>query len=649
MPGNEVFEDVVLEIRSVADCRFQVRLETAARGEVTADFIPPFDPGAPGPEWNGVVRELDVSPRERTRTEASARDLGSELFTALLPAELRRLFDPKRAWLDEEDPEGRDRRLRLRLRLDLQDEAVRPLAALPWELLYDPDFKNFYGHGRRRLLVRQLASPLEAAPLAVTPPLRILPVAPSPRGATPLELATEVRGLQDALGRESRITLLPLAGPTLDETLRALERERPHVLHFMGHGSFDVAKGEGHLLFEDGAGGAGPVAGELLAELLEDSPAARRHLRLVVLNACRTAEMPRSPAQSPWAAVGAALSLRGFPAVVAMQFPIADANAIRFSSVFYVALADGEPVDVATSEGRRALYVLDRHSTQWATPVLFLRARDGRLFGLPRQDEPTATPRLPAEPTPPRVVNPLLLGIRSREPWGNRPANTLDLRGAFVDREIRDPALWQTEILPKLKEFLHHAAADRRPLVLDFAAHASIAFAAGWVLEAKSGLDVTIIQRQQGRPDQPWNPDDEPLPEGPFWQAEDDLLLDETAADVAVAVGITWDVLADVHAYLARERLPIRSIVRATLSPKPSASGVKSGAHCLALAQSLAQRIRTHTQQETPGTLHLFIAGPNVFPFYLGQLARGLGRIQMYEYAYGTSQPGAYKPSIALP
>jgi CHAT domain-containing protein/CBASS immunity sensor of nucleotide second messenger signals len=641
VPEREIFEDVELEIRSLADRRFEVRLATTSFGQVAAEFIPPADPGTLGPGWNGVARDLD-SPRERTRTEASARDLGSRLFEAILPAKLLRLFDPKREWLNEAGPEGRDRRLRLRLRLDLEDAEVRPLAALPWELLHDPYFHTFYGHGRRRLLVRQLASPQDAAPLAVAPPLRILAVASSPRGATPLKLETEARVLDEALQKDGRLKVLLLAGPTLEETLRVLERQRPHVLHFMGHGGFDTATGEGHLLFEDGMGGAKPVDGELFAELLADF----RNLRLVVLNACRTAEMPRSPGQSPGATVGAALSLRGFPSVVAMQFPIADEDAIRFSKVFYESLAAGEPVDVAVGEGRRALYLIHRHSLDWAAPVLFLRSRDGRIFDLPRRDEPPAallTPDL-ATPPPP-VVNPLLLGIRSREPWGDRPETTLDLRGPFDGRKIQDPALWQTEILPRLKEFLHDAAKDRRPLHLDFAAHASIAFAAGWILEAKSGLDVTIRQRQQDRPDEHWNPDDAPLPEGPFWKAEDDLMLDESAVDVAVAAGITWPVLADVRAYLDRERLPIRRLVMATLSPEPSPSAVKSGAHCLALAQTLALRIRTRTAEEHQGTLHLFLAGPNVFPFYLGQLARGLGRIQMYELG----EERTYRPSIRLP
>jgi hypothetical protein len=649
MPENEVFEDVELEIRSFGDGRFEVRLATASFGEVTAEFIPPVDAGALGPGRKGVARELD-RPRERTRLEeeASAQEVGTRLFEAILPADLRRVFDPKRAWLDDEDPAGRERRLRLRLRLNLEVPAVRPLAALPWELLHDPMFNVFYGHGPRRLLVRQLGSPQDAMPLAVAPPLRILAVASSPRGATPLELEREARVLKAALHKDGRLTVLPLAGPTLDETLRALKRERPHVLHFMGHGDFDTATGEGHLLFEDGAGGAKAVDGELLAEMLADS---RPHLRLVVLNACRTAEMSRSADQLPGATVGAALSLRGFPAVVAMQFPIADADAIRFSKVFYESLAAGEPVDVATGEGRRELYVLNRWSQDWAGPVLFLRARDGRIFDLPRQEEPPAallTPDFAAAPPP--AVSPRRLGIRSLEPWGDRPETTLDLRGPFDGRKIQDPALWQTEILPKLKAFLHDAAKDRRPLHLDFAAHASIAFAAGWILEAKSGLDVTIRQRQLRWPDRDWNPDDEPLPEGPFWKVEDDLLLDESAVDVAVAVGITWPVLADVRAYLDRERVPIRRLVMATLSPEPSPSAVKSGAHCLALAQTLALRIHTRTVEEHQGTLHLFIASPNVFPFYLGQLARGLGRIQMYEFAYeAVGEERTYMPSILLP
>jgi hypothetical protein len=656
MPEGEVFEEVSLVIRSLGESRFQVTLATEAQAEVTETFIPPSrswrtEWGGAGSGWfRGGERDLDGGSL-RELQEASAREVGSALFESLLPGKLRRIFDGRLAVTNEVDPHGSLRGLRLRLRLDLEDAEIRPLATLPWELLHDPLFRTFYGQDRRQLLVRHLASPLAVAPLAVTPPLRILPVASLPSGTTPLELEAEVQGLRGKLHGKKAVELLPTAGPTLDGMRRALQREKPHVLHFLGHGSFDAVAGEGYLFFEDDLGRADPVDGETFAELLDDF---RPHLRLVVLNACRSAAMSRD--QPPWSTVGAALSLRGFPAVIAMQFRIADDDAIRFSETFYESLAAGDPVDVAVGEGRRELYEIHRRTLDWAAPVLFLRALDGRIFDLPRPQEPTIPTREEssgkgAEGMESQTIDegPLVLGIRSLEPWGDRPKKTLEFRKHFTGRSIKDAALWETKILPDLERFLLPAAASRRPLLLDFAAHASIAFAAGWVLEAKSGLDITIRQRLPTGGFKPWNPNDEPLPEGPFWKAEDDLILDEQATDIAVALSLTWPVLDDVRTYLDRERLPIRRIVRATLSPEPGGSGVKSGAHCLALAQTLALRIHARTPQEHPGTLHLFISSPNVFPFYLGQLARGLGRIQMYEFAHGAGVPGAYTPSILLP
>ena len=71
-------------------------------------------------------------------------------------------------------------------------------------------------------------------------------------------------------------------------------------------------------------------------------------------------------------------------AVVAMQFPISDDAAIVFTRDFYGAVADGEPLDQAMASARKAL--LADHGAEWATPVLFLRAADGRVFD--RREEP---------------------------------------------------------------------------------------------------------------------------------------------------------------------------------------------------------------------------------------------------------------------
>jgi hypothetical protein len=66
------------------------------------------------------------------------------------------------------------------------------------------------------------------------------------------------------------------------------------------------------------------------------------------------------------------------PAVVAMQAEVMDETACRFAEKFYRGLAVGLPVVACIGEVRRALAA--EHNPEWGTPVLHLRATDGRLF-----------------------------------------------------------------------------------------------------------------------------------------------------------------------------------------------------------------------------------------------------------------------------
>ena len=91
----------------------------------------------------------------------------------------------------------------MRLRLQVRDPA---LAALPWELLYDPRpaRDDFVCLSRNTPLVRvlELTEPVEA--LAVPPPLRILGVVASPRDQPALDVERERARVERALA--------PLAG-----------------------------------------------------------------------------------------------------------------------------------------------------------------------------------------------------------------------------------------------------------------------------------------------------------------------------------------------------------------------------------------------------------------------------------------------------
>ena len=68
----------------------------------------------------------------------------------------------------------------------------------------------------------------------------------------------------------------------------------------------------------------------------------------------------------------------------------------------------------------------------------------------------------------------------------------------------------------------------------------------------------------------------------------------------------------------------------------------------MALAHQLALLIRERTREEQEGTLHLFISAPNAVLFFLGQLARGFGKVQLYEHTYPSDKVGDYRPSLLL-
>ncbi|KPV48259.1 hypothetical protein SE17_39035, partial [Kouleothrix aurantiaca] len=272
--------------------------------------------------------------------------------------------------------------LRLRLRLTGTPE----LTDLPWEFLHNPTFNRFLALSSQTPLVRYLEMPERVRPLSISLPLRILAVISSPRGYPPLNVEDEWQRLSTALAdlqAHGLVQLERLAAPTLSALQRQLRRGSYHVLHFIGHGSFDEQQQDGVLLMEDNEGYGARVSSRDLGVILHDHGA----LRLVVLNAC---EGGRSSRTDPFAGAAQSLVQQGIPAVIAMQFPVTDEAAIAFSEGFYSALTDGYPVDGGLAEARKGLLNIGG-GTEWGTPVLYMRSPDGRLFELPALAERAAS------------------------------------------------------------------------------------------------------------------------------------------------------------------------------------------------------------------------------------------------------------------
>jgi hypothetical protein len=188
---------------------------------------------------------------------------------------------------------------------------------------------------------------------------------------------------------ETEVVILEAA--SFEKLHEALTSGPFHVLHFLGHGAFNGPKGEGALVFERQDKLSQPVVGLDIAQLVKNFP----DLRLIVLNACSTAMAPFDAGLDPFAGVATALVQGGLPAVLAMQVPISDRAAARFSRDFYRRLAAGDSVEAALHHGRLAVHALDPGSVEWATPVLFLRSEDGRLFE--RSDDEKSQRHAPAD------------------------------------------------------------------------------------------------------------------------------------------------------------------------------------------------------------------------------------------------------------
>lgn len=642
------YQDIEIRIRANPQGGYEAEAHTVHYPRTSIAFHPPYHD-------EEVVSLLTCIDRffvqsnlgDYQGSPPQIQKIGEDLFKSLfLEGSVAEVFKSMLTFSDR-GGEG----LRIWLNFDL-DDALAPSCALPWELVYHPaPSRGFLSRQSETPILRYLDVPRPRATLEIGLPLRILAVAASPDDEAPLRIATEWQQICETLGSIAETKLLE--NPTVDQVRKELKRGGWQILHYMGHGGFRQEDAEGFLLFGR-HGYSHIVTGTMLAENLK----AARDLRLVFLSTCKGGRLRRERTQNPFLSMAPAILSAGIPAVVAMQFSISDPAARTFAEEFYAQLAEEKQVDVAAADARMTMYNDHDRSLEWFVPTVFLSTRDGRILTLSSRGTRQMTEKAPATETAP-----LRVGIRSfagpdsfAKKMPSESDLLLSLDDLFNDRYISDASLWNTEVFRRLEAVLQFVAADPRPILLNLAAHASIAFAAGYCLEAKSGIEVTIRQRsqygtqdwKQGKPEV-ISVSTGSSAEGPLWLDEPDRPGSPDTSDVALAVSIAQQVTDDVELYLERSGLAVRRIIPATIMPEPGSIAVRDGTHALQLAQSLNRKIRSRTAREREGTLHLFASAPNAVLFFLGQLSRGIGPVQLYEYDFGTGKPGAYTPSILLP
>lgn len=223
-----------------------------------------------------------------------------------------------------------------------------------------------------------------------------------------------------------------------------------------------------------------------------------------------------------------------------------------------------------------------------------------------------------------------------------RTTVNLNLVSMFEGRYLKEKESWDDTVLPRLKSFLLAEASkdDHIRLVLD--AHISLAFAVGAVIDVKSGKAIEVEQRTGGR--RFWSASDTPI--DPAWPALEMTTKDLGNGDeLAVVVGITHDIVDDVLRYVAAELPEIGRLLVATPEGGPAQTAIKSGTHAAQAAEALAVGVRKIGKHPT---VHLFVAAPNGFTFFLGQHHRAIGRSILYEFDFDGRRGGGYSPALTV-
>jgi CHASE2 domain-containing sensor protein len=260
----------------------------------------------------------------------------------------------------------------LRIRLQL-DEANADVAAMPWEYIYRGIDKCFLASRVVTPVVRFLEVGMPLRRLEAKLPLSMLVVVPA---ADDLNVDLEIDLLDEALAEMTgNVEMTVLQGFVTPERLGGeLAKRAFDVLHFIGHADFDGATAT--LRFNDSGGRRQDLDHKAFAKLIRNEMS----LKLVVLNSCKGAALSSSVA---FVGMAPSLVAAGVPAVVAMQFPIRDDEALCFVKSFYGALFAGEDrgsIDFAISTARNALEVKFAGGRALGLPALFMRYEEGVLF-----------------------------------------------------------------------------------------------------------------------------------------------------------------------------------------------------------------------------------------------------------------------------
>ena len=272
----------------------------------------------------------------------------------------------------------------LRVGLDIDEQGMPEIAALPWEFMCVPARANlgtiWLGTVPYLVFYRRRSQWIPASPIQLQKDekLRIALAISAPQNLSPVAYEPVQEALEKlAIELANKVELLPILKSANPETVHAVLAKKPHIFHFIGHGRLvnENNREIGQIAFVDSEfDEAMWVDADYFSELFN-----QHRPGVVMLQACEGGMLSASQA---FVGVASRVVQQNIPVVVAMQYEVTNSTASRFSRRFYQQLVQGDPVDIAAQYGRRAIALgpTQYRKRDFATPVIFMRVQDGYLF-----------------------------------------------------------------------------------------------------------------------------------------------------------------------------------------------------------------------------------------------------------------------------
>ncbi|MEC4819239.1 MAG: CHAT domain-containing protein [Scytonema sp. PMC 1069.18] len=325
----------------------------------------------------GIQELLQIVRNGKLNDSNQSRLLGEALFDMLFDDVLRQDF------VNFYYEVVQQKQQLLRVELDIDEQGMPEVAALPWEFMCLPERANlgtiWLATVPQLVFSRRRSQWIPAQPIQLkeNEKLRIALVVSAPENLGKVEFEKVQTALEKLATEQAQdIELLPVVKQASPEGVDDILAKKPHIFHFIGHGRLENENKQevGQIALLDDLDEAMWVDAGYFSDRFN-----RHRPGIVVLQACQGAMLSASQA---FVGVASKVVQQNIPVVVAMQYEIPNSTAIRFTRRFYQELSKYKPVDIAAQEGRYAitLSATQYRTRDFATPVIFMRVPNGYLF-----------------------------------------------------------------------------------------------------------------------------------------------------------------------------------------------------------------------------------------------------------------------------